>query len=169
MNDSTAEQEFEQVNAIVRACRSLIVDYGVKGGTAFIQTSNEASLALFTAQQAIIVDLVKGLNTVNVVNKDSLIEDGCAVKTVGEDVNVFLLVKGFVDLDAEIGIFTLTKLNLVINWVKFVKLVKLFIKRHLRLAMKGSKYKLERQMMSNSRRMIKRLKLWRGPLRIFKS
>jgi valyl-tRNA synthetase len=104
-NQPQAEADFESVNKVVRASRSLLSDYNIlKNGTLFVQTSNQSLFKILQSDAAIITSgLVKGASSLKVLNKDEEIPVGCAVYTLSEDSNVYLLVKGMVDFDAEVS------------------------------------------------------------------
>ncbi|KAJ3247662.1 hypothetical protein HDU78_003468 [Chytriomyces hyalinus] len=99
-----ADIDFENVNKVVRAARSLLADYNIKKeGQLFVQTTNDA---LFTTLQEdgvnITTGLIKGAKSLTVLPKGKPVPAGCAVTPVSGDCNVYLLVKGMVDFDAEI-------------------------------------------------------------------
>ncbi|KAJ3340349.1 hypothetical protein HDU83_007111, partial [Entophlyctis luteolus] len=104
-NNPEADAEFEAVNKLVRAARSLMVDYGIKKeGQLFVQTKNENLFDTLESEGAtIMAGLIKGAKSLNVLPADGTPPSGCAVMSVSHDCNVYLLVKGIVDFDAEIA------------------------------------------------------------------
>ena len=100
-----SEYDFTMIIAIVASCRSLLVDYGVKGATIYVQVEDKKLFELITSQKLVIKNLVKGLSNIEVVGKESD-PAGCALSSVTKDCNVFLLVKGVVDFEIEIQKFT---------------------------------------------------------------
>jgi len=105
-SNEKAEQEYALVNSVVHACRSLLTDYGVKGATIHIQAKSQRLYELLSTQDGVILNLVKGLDKVNIVDGKAVVELGCALFTASEDCDVYLVVKGFVDFDAEIAKFS---------------------------------------------------------------
>ncbi|CAG8788523.1 17097_t:CDS:2, partial [Racocetra fulgida] len=101
-----AEEQFDLVFSVVKAARSLIVEYNIRSNASlFIQVASDSLATLFTAQEQSIVTLVKGAKSVHVVQHDESIPAGCALSTVTDEINLLLLVKGFVDIDAEVAKF----------------------------------------------------------------
>ncbi|KAI9352633.1 tRNA synthetases class I-domain-containing protein [Obelidium mucronatum] len=100
-----ADADFENVNKVVRAARSLLADYNIKKeGQLFVQTKNEALYeTLKTDGVTISTGLIKGAKSLQVLASNQAPPAGCAVTPVSGDCNVFLLVKGMVDFDAEIA------------------------------------------------------------------
>ncbi|KAJ3073249.1 hypothetical protein HDU98_001931 [Podochytrium sp. JEL0797] len=103
-NNPEAEGDFENVNKVVRAARSLLADYNIKKeGQLFVQTTNPALFAtLQTEGVTICTGLIKGAKSLQVLSSTDTVPAGCAVTPVSGDCNVHLLVKGMVDFDAEI-------------------------------------------------------------------
>lgn len=97
------ESQYAILNSVVHACRSLVTDYNVKNAVIYIQA--DKNHALLKHEEGIILNLVKGLKTLHVLNMSESIEVGCALYAVNEDINAYLLVKGHVDFDAEIRKF----------------------------------------------------------------
>ncbi|KAG0228368.1 tRNA synthetases class I-domain-containing protein [Mortierella sp. GBAus27b] len=100
--DEQANVDFELVFAVVRSARSLMSDYNLtKGGQIFIHGSADIAKLLLSEEDGI-ATLVKGAKTCKVVTETSAIPLGCASQTVQEGCDVYLLVKGMVDVDAEV-------------------------------------------------------------------
>ncbi|KAF9583903.1 hypothetical protein BGW38_008170, partial [Lunasporangiospora selenospora] len=105
--DEKADADFELVFAVVRSGRSLIADYNMtKGGQIYIQGSPEIAKLLKSEEDGI-ATLTKGAKSCKVVaegskDADQQIPEGCASITVQEGCVVYLLVKGMVDVDAEV-------------------------------------------------------------------
>ncbi|KAF9331504.1 AP-1 adaptor complex sigma subunit Aps1 [Podila minutissima] len=100
--DSQADADFELVFAVVRSGRSLMADYNMtKGAQIYIQGSPETA-KLLLSEEAGIVTLTKGCKSCKVVGESEQIPDGCASITVQEGCVVYLLVKGMVDVEAEV-------------------------------------------------------------------
>ncbi|KAJ3006608.1 UNVERIFIED_CONTAM: hypothetical protein HDU68_003984 [Siphonaria sp. JEL0065] len=104
-NNPQADADFENVNKVVRAARSLLADYNIKKeGQLFVQTKNEALYETLKSDGVTIsTGLIKGAKSLQVLSAKEAPPAGCAVTPVSGDCNVYLLVKGMVDFDAEIS------------------------------------------------------------------
>ncbi|CAG8744332.1 12511_t:CDS:10, partial [Gigaspora margarita] len=101
-----AEEQFDLVFSVVKAARSLIVEYNIQSNASlFIQVASDSLVTLFTAQEQSIVTLIKGAKSVHVFQHGESIPAGCASSTVTDEINVLLLVKGSVNIDAEVAKF----------------------------------------------------------------
>ncbi|KAI9359333.1 tRNA synthetases class I-domain-containing protein [Zopfochytrium polystomum] len=99
-----ADEDFEAVNKVVRAARSLVSNYNIPENWLYVQTSNAALLSILQRDAAVITEaLVKNAKSLQVLTKDESAPAGCAVVPVSEDCNVYLLVKGKVDFDVELA------------------------------------------------------------------
>jgi len=98
-----AEKDFDIINQIIHASRSLVVEYNIRQGTIYTVASNKELASLIESQSQTIVTLVKGLKELKVIVKGEPVPAGCSVSTLNEDITVMLLVKGFVDFDGEIA------------------------------------------------------------------
>ncbi|KAJ3035387.1 hypothetical protein HDV00_004032 [Rhizophlyctis rosea] len=128
-----AEKDYEFVNEVVHAIRSLVTDYSIKEATCkhssacfspeiedslsivisvYIQASTEIG-QLIESQIPIIKTLAKQCKNVTVLPLNGEVPAGCAPHSVNDECNLFLLVRGFVDFDAE-----LTKLDAKIGKAK---------------------------------------------------
>ncbi|KAJ3282895.1 hypothetical protein HDU79_009593 [Rhizoclosmatium sp. JEL0117] len=109
-NNPQADADFENVNKVVRAARVLLADYNIKkegqsntNDAVFVQTKNEVLYeTLQTEGVTISTGLIKGAKSLKVLSQKEAPPAGCAVSPVSGDCNVYLLVKGMVDFDAEI-------------------------------------------------------------------
>jgi valyl-tRNA synthetase len=100
--DEQADADFELVFAVVRSGRSLMGDYNMtKGGQIYILGSTEIA-KLLKSEEAGIATLTKGSKSCTVVSDIADIPEGCASQTIQEGCTVYLLVKGMVDVDAEV-------------------------------------------------------------------
>ncbi|KAG0081839.1 hypothetical protein BGZ90_003523 [Linnemannia elongata] len=97
-----ADADFELVFAVVRSGRSLMGDYNMtKGGQIYILGSPEIA-KLLKSEEAGIATLTKGSKFCTVISDVAAIPEGCASQTIQEGCTVYLLVKGMVDVDAEV-------------------------------------------------------------------
>ncbi|PWN29426.1 putative VAS1-valyl-tRNA synthetase [Jaminaea rosea] len=105
--DAQAEEDFEQIFAAVRGVRSLAADYGIQSNIqAFIEvTSSDSRIAqLFESQKDVIVTLVKGCKSVNVVPASSKdIPAGCVVTTLSASANAHIVARGVIDVGKELA------------------------------------------------------------------
>ncbi|KAF6762787.1 valine-tRNA ligase [Ephemerocybe angulata] len=99
-----AEKQFDLVFSTLKAGRSLAASYNLQSEIQFfIQVQSDADAQLFESQIPTIVTLTKGGKSAKVVRDVSEIPDGCGSAVVTANVVVHTLVKGLVDLDAEIA------------------------------------------------------------------
>jgi valyl-tRNA synthetase len=125
-NDDDADKEFDLVFSIIKATRSLMVEYTIsknaKGRQSyhvnrnrtvhsnsfnnfiavFVQISNPALANTFKRETQSITTLAKGVTDVKILQNGDETPVGCALATLTEGINVLLLVKGQVDLEAEV-------------------------------------------------------------------
>ncbi|CAG8456642.1 4784_t:CDS:10 [Acaulospora morrowiae] len=102
-NNPKAEEQFDLIFSIIKAARSLTVEYNIQSNaTIFIQVASDSLAKFLSTQEQSIITLVKGAKSVNVLQKDDSTPAGCSLSTVNDEINVLLLVKGFVDIDSEV-------------------------------------------------------------------
>lgn len=112
------EADFEYVNSVVKACRSLLSDYGVKqkakgnvsSHSVYIITDNARYKQVLSEQALVCKALVRGCEILEIV---SSAPEGCALSTAVPETKVCLMVKGTVDLSGEIEKMT-AKLSKVV-------------------------------------------------------
>ena len=97
-----AISDFDYVNSIIRACRSLATDYSVKSPTIYIQGPKSD---LLESQKITMQALIKN-SDLNILAADSPAPTGCTVAVL-EESKIFLLVKGIIKMEQE-----LQKLNI---------------------------------------------------------
>ncbi|CAG8445066.1 15734_t:CDS:10 [Rhizophagus irregularis] len=103
-----SEEQFELVLTVIRAARSLTAEYNIQSNAScklFVQTASEKTANLLTSHEQSIITLVKSAKSVHVFQKGETIPAGCALSTVNDEINVLLMVKGFIDIDAEVTKF----------------------------------------------------------------
>ncbi|KAJ3368808.1 hypothetical protein GGF31_006095 [Allomyces arbusculus] len=98
--NEAAERAFEQVLDAVKAVRSLMTEYSVANAAVYIRATEAATQAQFRGSANVMGALIKGLQTAEVV---ATIPAGCAVANLSEQAAVGLMVKGHVDVDAEVA------------------------------------------------------------------
>ncbi|SCV04609.1 LANO_0G11254g1_1 [Lachancea nothofagi CBS 11611] len=103
-DNQTAGKEYEMILDAIKEARSLLAQYGIlKNGKVFIESSNAAFFETAASQKDSIVSLIKAIDEVNVVNKLSEVPGGAVLQAVTPEINVHVLVKGHVDIDAEVS------------------------------------------------------------------
>ncbi|KDQ17416.1 hypothetical protein BOTBODRAFT_30213 [Botryobasidium botryosum FD-172 SS1] len=98
-----ADRDFDLVFATIKTIRSLAAQYTLQSNlqVSVLATSpNEAGM--LESQVPTIIALTKGLKAAQVVSRSTDIPAGCGSSVLSADLSVYLLVKGLVDLDAEI-------------------------------------------------------------------
>jgi valyl-tRNA synthetase len=99
-----AETDFELINSTVKAIRSLMADYGLKNDVTALVTVSEALHPLFIANKDILTGLCFSRNMkLTVLKPTDPVTPGCVANSINEDVQAHVLVRGMVDLDAEIN------------------------------------------------------------------
>jgi valyl-tRNA synthetase len=102
-DSSQSEADFEYVNAIVRASRSLLNDYNIKKeGKIYISTSDKTKQELVRLQAQVCQNLVRGCESLKYTEE---VPEGCALSTAVPETSVYLLVKGQVDISVELEKF----------------------------------------------------------------
>lgn len=96
------EKDYEFVNSVIHASRSLLMSYTVKGATLYAQVGSPSAKKLLESESQIITCLVKGAKSLTVLSKTDPTPAGCALYTLTEDANIFLLVRGHVNFDDEL-------------------------------------------------------------------
>lgn len=99
-----AATAYDLILNITKEARSLLAEYNIlKNGKVYVESSHAESFETANSQKDSIVSLIKAIDSVEVVSDASKIPEGCVLKAVNPEVNVHLLVKGHVDIDAEIS------------------------------------------------------------------
>jgi len=99
-----AEKDFDAVFATLRTIRSLAASYNLQSNIqATILSTSPNENAVLMNQTSTIVPLVKGCKSAKVISDASRVPDGCGSAVLSPTLTVYLLVKGLVDLDAEVA------------------------------------------------------------------
>lgn len=99
-----AAKDYDLVLDITKEARSLLAEYNIlKNGKVFVETNHEESYETAVSQKDSMVSLIKAIDEITVVHKSSEIPGGCVLASVNPEVSVHLLVKGHIDIDAEIS------------------------------------------------------------------
>ncbi|KAF8257302.1 tRNA synthetases class I-domain-containing protein [Lactarius quietus] len=99
-----ADKDFDLVFNAIRAGRSLAASYNLQSDIQiFLHVRDGAEAALFESQKGVITTLTKGCKSVEVIREASEIPPGCGSTVLTSTIGVHILVRGLVDLDAEIA------------------------------------------------------------------
>jgi valyl-tRNA synthetase len=99
-----AAEDYETILDITKEARSLLSQYNIlKNGKVFVEVQDEAKFESVGSQKESIVSLIKAIDSIEVVKSSSEIPEGVILQAVSPGINVHLLVKGHVDIDAEIS------------------------------------------------------------------
>lgn len=110
-DDEKSVKEYDLVLEVIKGLRSLISQYHILlNAQVYFESTDKEVEKMITEQQDSISSLVRGVNELHIVKDAKDVPSGCAIQAVTPTTNVYLLVKGQVDLDAEISKVT-TKLN----------------------------------------------------------
>ncbi|CAH00820.1 valine--tRNA ligase [Kluyveromyces lactis] len=103
-HNPSAAKEYELILNVTKDARSLLAQYNIlKNGKVFVESANESYYSTVQSQKDSIVSLIKAIDEVSVVKSAADIPQGCVLQSVNPEVNVHVLVKGHVDIDAEIS------------------------------------------------------------------
>ena len=103
-DNAEAAKAYDLVLDITKEARSLLAEYSIlKNGKVFIESNDAESFRTASSQKDSIVSLIKAIEEVSVVKSAEEIPEGCVLKAVNPSVSVHLLVKGQIDIDAEIA------------------------------------------------------------------
>ncbi|MCJ1252736.1 hypothetical protein MMC24_000542 [Lignoscripta atroalba] len=103
-DDPASEEAYELLLAVSKGIRSLMAEYAIKdAGDIYIQLSDSTSHQTCTAELPSIRSLSgKGVSQISILGPHDPKPSGCVVFAVSSSAAVFLLVKGRVDIEAEI-------------------------------------------------------------------
>ncbi|CAI4062372.1 valine--tRNA ligase SKDI_07G3430 [Saccharomyces kudriavzevii IFO 1802] len=103
-DDDKSANAYDLILNITKEARSLLSEYNIlKNGKVFVESNHEEYYKTANDQKDSIVSLIKAIDEVALARDASEIPEGCVLKSVNPEVNVHLLVKGHVDIDAEIS------------------------------------------------------------------
>ncbi|KAG8720843.1 hypothetical protein FRC08_017884 [Ceratobasidium sp. 394] len=96
-----AEKDFDKVFNVIRQSRSLAAQYNVQSNIqVFISSTASDEAEMISSQTPTISSLVKGCKSATVTSD---VPEGCGSVVLSPTLTVHLLVKGMVDLDAEVA------------------------------------------------------------------
>lgn len=103
-DDVKSFEAYELVLDITKGARSLLAQYNIlKNGQVYVESAKEDIFNIASEQHDSIVSLIKGVEKIFVVKTPEEVPSGCALQAIGPDCTVHVLVKGQIDLDAEIA------------------------------------------------------------------
>ncbi|KAI0338116.1 hypothetical protein BDW22DRAFT_1338444 [Trametopsis cervina] len=101
---SEADHDFDLIFSTIKTGRSLAASYNLQTDIQlFIRVQSDAEADLFESQTSTIVALTKGCKSAKVVRELSEVPAGCGSAVLSPTIVVHVLVRGLVDLDAEIA------------------------------------------------------------------
>ncbi|CAK7894206.1 hypothetical protein CAAN1_09S03510 [[Candida] anglica] len=104
LDDVKSLEAYELVLDITKGARSLLSQYNIlKNGSVFVESSNKDIANIAKDQEDSIVSLIKGVEKISVVESAKDVPSGCALQSINPECTVHVLVKGQIDLDAEIA------------------------------------------------------------------
>lgn len=104
LDDPQAEAAYDIVLQIVKAIRSLQSEYSIKDAAkVYVHAFTSVYENTAKNEQSSINALVKGMESLEVLDGKAAAPDGCGTYTISGDCYVHLLVKGRIDADAEIS------------------------------------------------------------------
>ncbi|ELU39273.1 valine-tRNA ligase [Rhizoctonia solani AG-1 IA] len=99
--NAAADKDFDKVFGIIKQSRSLAAQYNVQSNIqVFISSTSAEEAAMITTQTPTISSLIKGCKSATVTSD---VPEGCGSVVLSPTLTVHLLVKGMVDLDAEVS------------------------------------------------------------------
>lgn len=101
---ATEAAHFDDVFASVRAVRGLAADYGVTSKLqVFLEVSDVSARSMLDTQRPVMQTLIKGCESIQVVDAASAVPAGCVVASVSSSIQAHLLVRGLIDIDQELS------------------------------------------------------------------
>ncbi|KAM9927369.1 hypothetical protein OXX59_002588 [Metschnikowia pulcherrima] len=102
-DDVASLDAYELVLNITKGARSLLSQYNIlKNGQVYVESSDATIREICKDQKDSIVSLIKGVEKIDVLEAGDAVPSGCALNGVSANTNVHVLVKGQIDIDAEI-------------------------------------------------------------------
>jgi valyl-tRNA synthetase len=103
LDNPDAERSYDLAFSVVKGIRSMQAEYGIKDkAEAYIHAKDAETFSTTSEQKPSISALVKGLESLQILGENDSLPDGCGAFVISETCTVYLLVKGRVDVDAEI-------------------------------------------------------------------
>ncbi|QSL64153.1 hypothetical protein MERGE_000308 [Pneumocystis wakefieldiae] len=102
-DDNDADMSYSLIFSIIQTSRSLMAEYNIRTNSQiYIQVSDHV-INILESQKNAILSLIKGIGSIIILKNSELPPEGCVTTVINADCTVFLLVKGYVDFDIEIG------------------------------------------------------------------
>ncbi|KAK9353638.1 tRNA synthetases class I-domain-containing protein [Lipomyces doorenjongii] len=103
LDDAEAAAAYDLVFSVVKGARSLFSQYNIlKGGKIYVQCSFAADKTTIETQTSSISALIKSYDSIDVILANEALPEGTGVLVISKDVTVGVMLKGQVDVDAEI-------------------------------------------------------------------
>jgi valyl-tRNA synthetase len=99
-DNSKAGSDFEFINGVVAAARSLAAEYNLKDFTIYVQNPKETEL--LKHQVDTMKSLIRNCAVLEILEPSTAAPEGCTLNTFKET-KIYLLVKGKVDLEKEVA------------------------------------------------------------------
>ncbi|PVU96115.1 hypothetical protein BB561_001366 [Smittium simulii] len=98
-----SKDKFDQALAIIKAARSMMVTYSITSkATLYISCDSTEESAVYTQNIDQIKGMIKGCISIEVLSADDSVPIGCAVAIISPQTKLLLLVKGQINISAEI-------------------------------------------------------------------
>lgn len=103
-DDVASLEGYELVLDITKGARSLLSQYNIlKSGQIYVELTDPVVRETSLSQQESIVSLIKGVESIQVLGDGEAVPSGCALNGISASTNVHVMVKGQIDIDAEIA------------------------------------------------------------------
>ncbi|KAG5518928.1 hypothetical protein PMAC_002459 [Pneumocystis sp. 'macacae'] len=101
-DDECAHANYNLVFSLIQTSRSLMAEYNIRTNAKIYFQVNDFLVDILESQINVILSLIKGCGSINILRNSMFQPEGCIIATVNSDCSVLLLVKDQIDFDAEI-------------------------------------------------------------------
>ncbi|KAL7268442.1 valine--tRNA ligase [Rhizina undulata] len=103
LDNPDAEKAYDLALSVTKGIRSMQAEYNIKDQVkVYVHGKDEETFKIVSEQKTSISALVKGLESLQVLSAKEAVPEGCGAFVVSDQCIVYVLVKGRVDVDAEI-------------------------------------------------------------------
>lgn len=103
-DDVASYEGYELVLNITKGARSLLSQYNIlKNGQVYVESTDATVREVCKNQKESIISLMKGVEDIHVLESGEPVPSGCALNGISATTNVHVMVKGQIDIDAEIA------------------------------------------------------------------
>lgn len=103
-DDVASLEGYELVLNITKGARSLLSQYNIlKNGQVYVELTDAVVRETCISQKESIISLIKGVEDIHVLENGQPVPSGCALNGISATTNVHVMVKGQIDIDAEIA------------------------------------------------------------------